>query len=340
MALVSTAGTVIERFNYDAYGVPTVLSAVFAVTTDVKDWETRYASYRWDKESALYLARNRYHHSLLGRWLSRDPSGYQSNKYPNLYAYVDDNPASNIDPFGLVNINPNWPRWLLTAMCGLQAHIDIQTFMTDNRPPNVDVRGNIELSTLVGILSGDDIEERIRPRPDITVYEKSRCRAWIYEIKSSTFSDAAAQAQLIQYISLVQQNLPNWRVGRGTLRFVGSGGTRINVCGTLSWWYDLSSKGVIRYRYLTKNWDFGTKPVHIPMTNPEVEVPNNYLKWLLFLLWGTRPDVQLNPGVQPPNPGQRWTPAALPLFLIPYLEQEINGIPFAGSSNQTGSCPV
>ncbi len=102
VALVNTGGSIIERFNYDAYGISTVLSSVFAPTTDGEDWETRYAGYRWDIESGVYQARNRYLHPALGRWITRDALGYAAHTF-SLYEYVHSSPLGGTDPSGYVD---------------------------------------------------------------------------------------------------------------------------------------------------------------------------------------------------------------------------------------------
>ncbi|KAM0814367.1 putative Rhs repeat-associated core domain-containing protein [Seiridium cardinale] len=58
----------------------------------------RYASYERDEETGLYHAGHRYYAPWLGRWLSPDPIGTAGGL--NLYAYVDNNPISYVDPGG------------------------------------------------------------------------------------------------------------------------------------------------------------------------------------------------------------------------------------------------
>jgi RHS repeat-associated protein len=58
-----------------------------------------YAGYIQDAETQLKLARNRYYNPTLGRWLTRDPIGYEDGS--NLYEYSADNPPTVQDPTGL-----------------------------------------------------------------------------------------------------------------------------------------------------------------------------------------------------------------------------------------------
>ena len=104
-ALSDDSGTILERYVYSAYGVLTVLNPDFSVKggSPSYDWEILYASYRWDSESGLYLARYRYFHPPLGVWITRDPIGFRGGDR-NLYRYVRSRPISFYDPTGTVLI--------------------------------------------------------------------------------------------------------------------------------------------------------------------------------------------------------------------------------------------
>jgi RHS repeat-associated protein len=54
----------------------------------------------FDKESGLYYFRNRYYSPDLGRFISRDPIGYDAGDI-NLYRFVGNNPYGGLDPMGL-----------------------------------------------------------------------------------------------------------------------------------------------------------------------------------------------------------------------------------------------
>jgi RHS repeat-associated protein len=99
-ALVDRAGAVLERYGYNGFGGVRYLTASFGSrSTSLYDWETLFASYRYDTDTGIYLARFRYFHPLLGRWLSRDPIQEQGGL--NLYAYVGNNTINFYDPLGL-----------------------------------------------------------------------------------------------------------------------------------------------------------------------------------------------------------------------------------------------
>lgn len=106
---VNASGAVVERYVYTSYGVPTVLHGATdfdgAVTEGAVDTggsdignTCLYTGRERDSETGLQLNRNRFYASHLGRWLTRDPIGYEAG--PNLYAYVDDSPVNSMDPTG------------------------------------------------------------------------------------------------------------------------------------------------------------------------------------------------------------------------------------------------
>ncbi len=100
-ALVDTAGTVVERVLYDAYGKHALWNPAWSATQSSTLYtnEVLYAGYRLNPESGLYQVRNREYHPTLGRWVQRDPMGYDDGM--NLYQYVSSSPASTVDPMGL-----------------------------------------------------------------------------------------------------------------------------------------------------------------------------------------------------------------------------------------------
>jgi RHS repeat-associated protein len=100
-ALLDTAGTVVERVLYDAYGKSTLYNAAWSSTqaSTLYNNEVLYTGYRFDPESGLYQVRHRHYHPTLGRWVQRDPIGYHDGY--SLYAYVSGKPQRFVDPSGL-----------------------------------------------------------------------------------------------------------------------------------------------------------------------------------------------------------------------------------------------
>ncbi|MDD3470498.1 MAG: RHS repeat-associated core domain-containing protein, partial [Thermoguttaceae bacterium] len=87
-ALVNPSGTVMERITYDSFGKPTFRDASFvAKTASSHNWTKTFTGQVYDVETGLMLYRNRYYHTGLGRFVTRDPVGYDANNV-NLYRYV------------------------------------------------------------------------------------------------------------------------------------------------------------------------------------------------------------------------------------------------------------
>ena len=130
--LVEDNGTVVERYEYDAYGACRILEPNFAPDPDgLSDYANCYlfTGRRLDILAANSLKirheRNRYYDPETGRWLTHDPLGimpdsYRSNAFRvitqytnglNLYEFVKSNPLVATDPFGLaVDTRGNAPR--------------------------------------------------------------------------------------------------------------------------------------------------------------------------------------------------------------------------------------
>lgn len=80
VAPADSTGAVVERLLYDPYGKSKVLDANFAADAggvSDYDWEYRFTSREWDKETGLDHFRARYYEALLGRFMNRDPSKYK-----------------------------------------------------------------------------------------------------------------------------------------------------------------------------------------------------------------------------------------------------------------------
>jgi RHS repeat-associated protein len=90
--LVTTSGSVAVQYDYDPYGNPTTVSG-----TAVSD--IGYAGYFYHPGSGLEFALYRAYDPTHARWLNRDPIAETGGV--NLYAYVNENPISFVDPFGL-----------------------------------------------------------------------------------------------------------------------------------------------------------------------------------------------------------------------------------------------
>jgi RHS repeat-associated protein len=94
VALIGIATqTPIEYYRYSAFGEE-------ETGNTLSPW--LFSSKRTDKETDLIYFGRRYYNPALGRWITQDPQGFEDG--PNLYAYVHNNPLTEIDLYGLWSI--------------------------------------------------------------------------------------------------------------------------------------------------------------------------------------------------------------------------------------------
>jgi len=100
IATTNALGTVQERMRYDAFGRVTWLNASFGVkqNTDFA-WNRLFTGQVFDSESGLTLYRNRFYHTGLGRFISRDPIDYAGHDV-NIYRYVRNMAMNAVDSLG------------------------------------------------------------------------------------------------------------------------------------------------------------------------------------------------------------------------------------------------
>ena len=115
-ALTDSGGNIVEAYGCDAYGNTLIFTGADSSGNWWGDSATQsnfgandiiYCGYRYDPETENYYVRNRFYSPTLGRWLTRDPIGYQGGV--NLYEYVGGDPAGNMDPAGAVSPDRGLP---------------------------------------------------------------------------------------------------------------------------------------------------------------------------------------------------------------------------------------
>jgi RHS repeat-associated protein len=85
-------------FGYNTFG--------WVNATDTVANPFRFTGREWDSETNLYYYRARYYDPLWGRFLSEDPLEFYGDDL-DFYAYVANDPANHVDPWGLCRILSN-----------------------------------------------------------------------------------------------------------------------------------------------------------------------------------------------------------------------------------------
>jgi RHS repeat-associated protein len=104
IGLFDSSNNEVVKYSYDSWGKLISIDGSLADTIG-KANPFRYRSYYYDFESQLYYLQSRYYNPEIGRFISKDDSGYHDANNlidSNLYAYVDNNPVINTDPNGHV----------------------------------------------------------------------------------------------------------------------------------------------------------------------------------------------------------------------------------------------
>jgi RHS repeat-associated protein len=109
--LADSSGVVREAYDTDAYGNTLIFRnsgsppAQIAFTNsdpqvDFPTCDFIFTGQRWDAETGLYCYKMRYYLPELGRFVSRDPIGYEGSAW-NLYGYARSLPLNYLDRMAL-----------------------------------------------------------------------------------------------------------------------------------------------------------------------------------------------------------------------------------------------
>ncbi|QDV44431.1 tRNA3(Ser)-specific nuclease WapA precursor [Stieleria neptunia] len=112
-ALTDSSGTIKERYAYDAYGGLSIFDGSGAArASTAEDNRYTYTGREYDDGLDLYHYRARMYDAMCGRFLSRDPIGFDGSLW-NIYEFLDSTPLSSSDPNGT-------DRWVINGVTGPQ----------------------------------------------------------------------------------------------------------------------------------------------------------------------------------------------------------------------------
>jgi RHS repeat-associated protein len=186
-ALTDAAGTVIERYKYDPYGKATILAAdgTTTRTASIVNNPFMYDGYYHDAETGLEFVNARYYSSDLGRFIARDPIGYEGGI--DLYEYVKSAPSTGMDPYGLYTID-------LSCCCAIKKLISATE-------KDIEALNNMYSNWHSGQTFKDyglGVEANATGFRNATLEEKPECyKEVIEEIENSTSINVVQTTQLI-----------------------------------------------------------------------------------------------------------------------------------------------
>jgi RHS repeat-associated protein len=111
---LDSSAVIAAQYNYEPYGQRTVVQEGFRPAL-------AFAGYYMHAPSGLYMTLYRSFHSVLGRWLSRDPVGFDGQLL-NAYAYTGGDPINYVDPLGQLRFSDEFRKRYPRATEALQFH--------------------------------------------------------------------------------------------------------------------------------------------------------------------------------------------------------------------------
>jgi len=104
VALADDSGLILERVAYSAFGTAALFDADFEpISSTAYSWNIMFSAYPKEDWIGLYYVRNRYYHSRLGRWISRDPIHEKGGL--NLFGFVSNNSINSDDLMGMTPVH-------------------------------------------------------------------------------------------------------------------------------------------------------------------------------------------------------------------------------------------
>jgi RHS repeat-associated protein len=101
VAVSNASGSILERYNYNAFGKRNVFGSGFALKASSDyNWNRAFTGQVLDRETGLMLYRNRYYHVELGRFISIDPIVYNAGDI-NLFRMIFNRILNGTDYWGL-----------------------------------------------------------------------------------------------------------------------------------------------------------------------------------------------------------------------------------------------
>jgi RHS repeat-associated protein len=196
-ALTDAAGAVVERYTYDAYGAPQILTSAFGpLTSSAFGNRFMFTGREWDTECSLYHYRARTYGPGLGRFYSRDPLGYVDGM--NLYGYVRGMPMSYADPLGL--------RMVTVGCTGYSGTLSVwvEGFTEEEE---ITLFGSVcsALRTLKAVNDALWNHEYVRPWTSAHTFTNTQLNRHLYDRQSGPLLNSVVERLRGKYVDLISE---------------------------------------------------------------------------------------------------------------------------------------
>jgi RHS repeat-associated protein len=159
--LTDSAQNVTDGLDYDAFGCP-----VRTTGTSVTPFRHKGGgTYQTDPDSGLQLLGRRYYDRSLGRFISRDPLGYQAGDI-NLYRYGFNNPVNASDPSGM---------FVETALDIIGLAMDVYEFVHQPSWENAMWVGLGVAALVIPVMPSFSVVRRLMTRVEAVKLSKTGC---------------------------------------------------------------------------------------------------------------------------------------------------------------------
>jgi RHS repeat-associated protein len=136
-----SAGNLLERYTYSAFGIPTFFNAAGTqLAGSAYGIRHLFQGQLWTQETGLNDYRNRVELPAMGVFLQPDPIGFKGDA-ANIYRFCNNNAVNRVDPMGLA---PGQP-----FASAFEAALDVHNFINPTS-----IRSNHEYGSLIYRLNG------------------------------------------------------------------------------------------------------------------------------------------------------------------------------------------
>ena len=216
--LVSTSGTRVVTYTYDAWGNPLATTGSLAATLGAQN-PLRYRGYVYDTETGLYYLQSRYYNPGWGRFINVDDttlllsSPGKAHWDKNVFAYCDNNPLNRVDEDGEC-----WDIIIGGIVGGIVS--GASSIVNDAIMGRETTVGSVLESVIVGVIAGG-VSAAISVKYDMDIL--TSMSAGLATLIGSLVTGTGVMESLLAAATAAVSTLLSSRLGSGFSDNIGSG---------------------------------------------------------------------------------------------------------------------